>query len=74
MGHTIKRCKQPIKDEKGGDMENDGGIGGEPGGGDGGWEQPGATGGSGQPEWESDNAKTPGFGSSTPSTTVVGCW
>jgi hypothetical protein len=75
MGHTVKRCKQPIKDEEGGSMENDGGFGGESsGGGGGGWEQPVATGGSGQPEWESNNADTPAFGGAAPVAAVGGGW
>ena len=65
MGHTVRRCKEPVKAEAGGDMENSGGFGGESSGGSGGssdWEQPGATGGSGQPEWESHNAEIKAFG------------
>ena len=68
MGHTVKRCKQPIKKEEGSeDLENDGGGGR---GGDG-WEQLGATDGSGQPEWESKNAETQAFGGQ-PTITVGG--
>ena len=71
MGHTIKRCKEPVKEEAGGAMENDGVFGGETGGG--GWDQPAVTGDSGQPEWESNNADTPAFAGQAP-ITVSGGW
>jgi len=65
MGHTVKRCKEPVKEEAGGAIE------GETGGG--GWEQQPVTGDSGQPEWESNNTDTPTFAGQAP-ITVGGGW
>ena len=76
MGHTFKRCKQPAKPEKGGESgegpEKDGGLGGESGGG--GWDKPRRTTGSGQPEWESNNAGASTFGGEAPVMAVGGGW
>ena len=66
MGHTVKRCKEPVNEE----ADEDGVFGGETGGG--GWEQPAVTGDSGQPEWESNNADASAFTGEAP-ITVSGC-
>ena len=81
MGHSFRICKQPTKEEEGGEggegAENYGGFGGDAGGGGGsggGWDKPGATTGSGQPEWESNNAGTSTFGGEAPVMVVGGGW
>lgn len=57
MGHTVTRCKLPIRKEKGDDMQSDGVPKGEIAGSAAGWDQAGVTGRSGQPDWESNNVE-----------------
>ena len=66
MGHTVKRCKEPIKEDEnaggppagepfgdaGGFDTGAGGFDSGTGGGSGEWETPAATGGSAHNEWE----------------------
>lgn len=74
MGHTFKRCKQPAIEGAGGDKETGGGFVSQPNDGDGGWEQPYAIGGSGQPEWESNNTETQSFCGGAPIAAGSGSW
>jgi hypothetical protein len=72
MGHTVKRCKETVKEEADEAKGNDGVFGGETGGG--GWEQPAVTGDSGQPEWESNNADASAFAGEAPITVSGWGW
>lgn len=55
-------------------METGGGFVSQPNDVDGGWEQPDAIGGSGQPEWESKNTETQSFGGGAPIAAGSGSW
>lgn len=74
MGHIGRSCKQPAMEAADGDVETEEGFVGQSSSGDGGWEQLDAAGGSGQPEWESNNMETQSSGGGAPIAVGSGSW